>query len=57
MKTKIIAENETLSEPQPGEKVMTCFLDDNSELGQYFSKRDVELSKEFDIGPVDDESL
>jgi len=31
--------------------------DDNSEIMQYFYKRDQELRKEYDYGPLDDESL
>jgi len=31
--------------------------DDNSEIMQYFYKRDIELSKEYDYGSLTDESL
>jgi len=44
-------------DPKPGEKTSFTFLDDESELGQYFLKRDIELCKEYDRGPIDDESL
>jgi len=57
MKAKVVVENETSREPQPDEQTQVFDFDFNSELGQYLVKRDIELSEEFDIGPIDDESL
>jgi len=57
MKARIIVDNETSRESQSEEQPQVFDFDFDSELGKYFVKRDIELSKEFDIGPIDDESL
>jgi len=54
---KIENQVEILSEPQPGDTSRHIYLDDASELGQFFLKVDAELMKKYDHGAIDDESL
>jgi len=57
MKAKIEAQKDTQREPQPGEHVLVCDIDFDSEVWQYFTKVDEEFMRKYDRGPVDDESL
>jgi len=57
MKAKAYTQKDSEREPQPGETTRVIYLESGSELDKYFLKVDPEIMKEFDYGPIDDESI